>query len=198
MLGRALVTASCVLAIFISACGGVLFGSVPSPSPVTVDLVRKALDNSTMQNGHFNVTGTLTGPDLNHYHISGDGVLQKSPTTALEVNLTIPVNTQGGTGQLREIVIGGRVYTQLGSGKWTSTPETSDSSPTTPTKYVGEELIGSTMTWHASSSSADGVTFDIFVRETDGYIVFMLWTDPKTAFSMNFDTYNKSAVITAP
>lgn len=197
MLGRSLLTASCVLAVLISACGGVLFGEVPSPSPVTADSVAKAVDNSTMRNGHFRVTGTITAPDSNHYPVTGDGVLQRSPTTAVEMNLTVPINNRGGTAQLAEIVIGGKVYTRVGSGKWSSAPEKSTFSPTTPTKYVGEELIGATMTWHASSSE-NGVNFDIFVRETDGYIVFMLWTDSSSSFSMNFDTYNTSTVVAAP
>ena len=37
-----------------------------------------------------------------------------------------------------------------------------------------------------------------WVRETDGYIVYIQFTDPASALTMNFDTYNKSAAITAP
>ncbi len=53
------------------------------------------------------------------------------------------------------------------------------------------------MTWHASTAEK-GSTYDIWVRETDGYIVFIQFTDPASALTMNFDTYNKSPVITAP
>ena len=97
----------------------------------------------------------------------------------------------------QEVVIGGRTYTRTGNGKWTSVPDTSTISPTAPTTYVGEEVIGGTMTWHASTAE-NGSTYDIWVRETDGYIVYLQFTDPKSALTMHFDTYNQSPLITVP
>jgi hypothetical protein len=196
MFGRVLVTASFGLLTLTTACSGAFFANVPSPSPVTAETVRAAVDNSTMNNGHFRATGTI-GIQGNHYPITGDGVLQKSPSTALSLNLTVESNTRAGNLTVQEVVIGGRIYTRAGSGKWTSAPENSTLSPTAPTTYVGEEPIGGTMTWHASTTDK-GSTYDIWVRETDGYIVYIQFTDSASALSMNFDTYNKSPVITAP
>ena len=193
MVQRALVTAALFVLGLTTACGGAIFGDVPSPSPVTAATVRAAVDNSTMENAHFRATGTL-GRQGSHYPITGDGVLQKSPTTALSLNLTVQGNTNI---TVHEVVIGGRTYTRTGSGKWTSVPDTSTISPTAPTTYVGEEAIAGTMTWHARTAE-NGLTYDIWVRETDGYIVYIQFTDPASALTMNFDTYNKSPVITAP
>jgi len=193
MLRRALVPAALGLLAVTTACGGALFGNVPSPSPVTAATVRAAVDNSSMENAHFRATGTL-GRQGSHYPITGDGVLQKSPAFALSLNLTVRGNTNI---TVREVVIGGRTYTRTGSGKWTSVPDTSTISPTAPTTYVGEEVIAGTMTWHASTAE-NGITYDIWVRETDGYIVYIQFSDPASALTMNFDTYNKSPVITAP
>jgi hypothetical protein len=179
-----------------TACGGAFFASVPSPSPVTAETVRAAVDNSNMQNAHFQVTGTL-GIQGNHYPISGDGVLERSPTTALLLNLTVKTNTRAGNITVQEIDIGGTVYTRVGNAKWTSAPETSTSSPTAPTTYVGEENIAGTMTWHAQSAQ-NGTTYDIWVRETDGYIVFLQYTTTASVFTMHFDTYNESPLITVP
>ncbi len=53
------------------------------------------------------------------------------------------------------------------------------------------------MTWHASTAE-NGSTYDIWVRETDGYIVYIQFTDPNSALTMNFDTYNQSPLITVP
>ena len=196
MVRRALVPVAFGVLCLTSACGGAFFANVPSPSPVTAATVRDALDNSTMQNAHFRITGTL-GIQGNHYPITGDGVLQKSPSFALSLNMTVQTNTRAGNLVVQEIVIGGRVYARTGSGKWTSTPDSSTISPTAPTTYVGEESIGGTMTWHASTAEK-GSTYDIWVRETDGYIVYIQFTDPASALTMNFDIYNKSPVITAP
>jgi len=179
-----------------SACGGAFFADVPSPSPVTAASVRAAVDNSSMQNAHFRVTGTL-GIQGNHFPITGDGVLERSPTTALSLNLTVQSNTRAGNLTVQEVDIGGTLYTRVGNGKWTSAPDTSTSSPTTPTTYVGEEDIAGTMTWHARSAE-NGTSYDIWVRETDGYIVFLQYTTAASVFTMHFDTYNESALITVP
>ncbi len=196
MLRRAPVTAALGLLALTTACGGAIFGNVPSPSPVTAATVRAAVDNSDMLNAHFRATGTL-GIQGSHYPITGDGVLEKSPTTALSLNLTVQTNTRAGNLTVQEIVIGGRTYSRTGNGKWTSVPDTSTISPIAPTKYVGEELIAGTITWHASTAE-NGNTYDIWVRETDGYIVYIQFTDSKSALTMNFDTYNQSALITVP
>ena len=181
--------------MLVSGCGGALFGSVPSPSPVTVDSVRAAVDNSSMNNAHFRVTGKVWIQG-NDYPVTGDGVLQKSPTSALKMDLTVQGDS-GATLVIHEVVVGGKDYTRVGNGKWTSTPETSNSSPTTPTKYLGEETIGGTLTWHAQSSES-GTTYDIWVRETDGYIVYLQYAASSSVFTMSFDTYNTSPAITAP
>jgi len=196
MFRRTLVTAALGLLAVTTACSGGIFGDVPSPSPVTAASVRAAVDNSSMDNAHFRVTGTL-GIQGGHYPVTGDGVLEKNPTTALSLNLTVKTNTRAGTVTVQEIEIGGMIYTRTGNGQWTSAPETSTFSPVAPTTYVGEEDIGGTTTWHARSADK-GSTYDIWVRETDGYIVYLSFTDSKSMLTMNFDTYNQSALITVP
>jgi hypothetical protein len=196
MLRRALVTVALGLLALTTACSGGIFGSVPSPSPVTAASVRAAVDNSTMDNAHFRVTGTL-GIQGNHFPVTGDGVLEKNPTTALSLNLAVKTNTRAGTITVQEVEIGGMIYTRTGNGQWTSAPETSTFSPTAPTTYVGEEDIAGTTTWHARSADK-GTSYDIWVRETDGYIVYLSFIDTKSSLSMNFDTYNQSALITVP
>jgi len=193
---RTFMTGTLAVLAVTSACGGAFFADVPSPSPVTAASVRAAVDNSSMQNAHFRVTGTL-GIQGNHFPITGDGVLERSPTTALSLNLTVQSNTRAGNLTVQEVDIGGTLYTRVGNGKWTSAPDTSTSSPTTPTTYVGEEDIAGTMTWHARSAE-NGTSYDIWVRETDGYIVFLQYTTAASVFTMHFDTYNESALITVP
>jgi len=196
MVRRALTTASFGLLVLTTSCSGGLFGDVPSPSPVTAASVRSALDNSGMKNAHFRVTGTL-GIQGNHFPVTGDGVLEKSPTTALSLNLTVKTNTRAGNLTVQEVDIGGTVYTRVGNGQWSSAPDTSTSSPVVPTTYVGEESIAGTVTWHAQAAQ-NGTTYDMWVRETDGYIVYLSYTDTKSALNMSFDTYNESPLITVP
>src|ERR1700756_309668 len=106
MVRRALTTASFGLLALTTACSGGLFGDVPSPSPGTAASVRSALDNSGMKNAHFRVTGPL-GIQGNHFPVTGDGVLEKSPTTALSLNLTVKTNTRAGNLTVQEVDIGG-------------------------------------------------------------------------------------------
>ena len=195
MVRRCVVIAAFTVIATTSACGGALFGSVPSPTPVTADSVRSAVDNSTMKNAHFRVTGTFN-VNAQHLSVSGDGVLQKSPASAIEMTLTVDGAPGGRTLVIQEISVGGRDYSRVGSGKWTSTPE-SATSPTVPDTYVGEETIAGTLTWHARSS-ASGKTYDIWVRESDGYIAYLQFTDPSSVLTMNFDSYNQSPAVTAP
>src|SRR2546428_6531976 len=166
MVRRALAAASFGLMALTNACSGGIFGEVPSPSPVTAASVRSAVNNSTMQNAHFRVTGTL-GIQGNHFPVTGDGVLEKLPATALSLNLTVKTNTRAGNLSVQEVDIGGMVYTRVGNGQWTSVPETSTFTPTAPTTYVGEEDIGG-----ASASDArapeKGSTHHIWVREARG------------------------------
>ena len=196
MVRRALAVGAFGLLASTAACSGGLFPDAPSPSPVTAASVRAAVDNSTMLNAHFRVTGTL-GIQGNHFPVSGDGVLEKSPTTALSLNLIVKTNTRAGNITVQEVVIGGTTYTRTGNGQWTSAPETSTFSPVAPTTYVGEEDIAGTTTWHARSAD-NGSTYDIWVRETDGYIVFLSFIDTKSSLTMTFDTYNESPLITVP
>ncbi|HET7467340.1 MAG TPA: hypothetical protein VFL29_11785 [Candidatus Dormibacteraeota bacterium] len=179
-----------------TACGGALFGNVPSPSPVTAESVRAAVDNSTMKNAHFRVTGKfiVQGQSLS---VTGDGVLQKSPASAIEMTLTVQPTGGGRTLVVQEISVAGRDYSRVNSGKWTSAPESTNSSPTTPDTYVGEETIAGTVTWHARSTNS-GKTYDIWVRESDGYIAYLQFTDASSVLTMTFDTYNQSPPITAP
>ena len=191
----ALVAAACGLLALSTACGGVLFGSVPSPSPVTAASIRDAVDNSTMKNAHFRVTGKFIVQGQ-YVSVNGDGILQKSPASAIEMTLTVEA-ASGRTLVVEEISANGRDYSRVNSGKWSSSPETNGSSPTTPDTYVGEETIAGTVTWHARSTNA-GKTYDIWVRESDGYIAYLQVTDPSSVLTMTFDTYNQSPLVTAP
>src|SRR5438552_17753653 len=95
MVRRALAAASFGLMALTTACNGGIFGEVPSPSPVTAASVRSAVNNSTMQNAHSRVTGTL-GKQGNHFAVTGDGALEKPPAAALSLNLTVKTNSLAG------------------------------------------------------------------------------------------------------
>lgn len=196
MLARVLVIASCAAAVSTTACGGVLFGSVPSPSPVTAQTITAAVDNSTMKNAHFRVTGKFIVQGQ-YLGVTGDGILQKSPASAIEMTLTVQAVAGGRSLVVQEVSVNGRDYSRVNSGKWSSSPETNSSSPTEPDTYVGEETIAGTVTWHARSTNG-GKTYDIWVRESDGYIAYLQFTDPSSVLTMTFDTYNQSPPVTAP
>jgi hypothetical protein len=93
------------------------------------------------------------------------------------------------------VTVGGKDYTRIGSGGWSSKPTTS--SATTPTSYVGEEIMGGVSVWHARSTAVHS-TYDMWIRESDGYIVQLALSGTSGDYTMNFDSYNKSPLIPTP
>ena len=59
---------------------------------------------------------------------------------------------------------------------------------------MGEETLAGNTVWHARSNAA-GNTDDIWVRESDGQIVQLAFSGASGNFTMTFDSYNKSPVI---
>lgn len=193
--GRILATAGLVLALAAVACGSPAAANpVPASLPVTATSVRSAFDNSTMQNAHFKLHGTLIVKGT-YFPVTGDGVLQLVPREALSMNFRIQTYSSMGILKFQEVTIGGRVYSRTGTGRWTSKPETS--SMLNLTSYVGEEIIGGAGVWHAQGTEK-GSTTDVWIRESDGYIVRLSVKSKSGTLILEFDTYNKSRVITKP
>jgi hypothetical protein len=195
MVRRTLVIAALGATLMVSGCSAVASSSDPTPTPVTAAKVRAAVNNSTLQNAHFVVQGRFQ-VGVNHDPITGDGTLQRTPKEAFALNLDVQTSSTGHL-LIHEVSIGGRDYSRVGNGKWTSKPSTSTASPTAPTTYVGEEFVAGVMTWHARSTDATEI-YDIWVREADGYLVLLTLNQANNFISMSFDGYNNSPVITAP
>jgi hypothetical protein len=193
---QTLATAGALVALASTACGSTSAAdtSGPIPTPVTADSVRLALDNSTMKSAHFKVTGTLIVKG-NYLPVTGDGIVQLRPREAFKINMNVQTYTSLGVLKMQAVTIGGRAYTKLGSGHWTSKPSTS--SPTSITTYVGEETINGTPVWHARSGTKAN-TYDAWIRESDGYMVKISLAQATGNMSMTFDTYNKSPLIVKP
>jgi hypothetical protein len=196
---RILAIAGFVGAFAITACGMPAAGANNSPvvspaGPVTADSVRAAFDNSTMQNGHFRLHGTII-KNRTYFPVTGDGVYQLRPREALLMNLSVQTFSSLGVLRMQEIAIGTRIYVRIGTGKWASKRESA--SATLITTYIGEEIIGTTAVWHAQSLAGRSV-YDIWIREDDGYPVQLSYKSTSGNLTMNFNTYNKSAVINVP
>jgi hypothetical protein len=192
---RALAIAGVLVGLASAACGSPVAGApAPTPGPVTADSVRAALDNSTMDNGHFKLHGTLVHRPT-YYPVTGDGVLELRPREALQLNLNVETFSSLGVVKIREVNIGGTSFTRTGTGHWTSKP--TSSSPINLTSYVGEEIMSGAAVWHARTGAGHNV-YDVWVRESDGYIVQITYADTSGSFTMNFDAYNKSGVIPVP
>jgi hypothetical protein len=184
-----------VLALAISGCD--LLGPSSQPPAVTVDTISAAMDKSDMKSAHFTVVGNVA-KDGARYPVQGDGVLQRFPTSALATNLTLLTYSAAGDIQLQQIQIGGKIYSKLGAGAWTSKPETSTISPLNPTGYAGEDTRAGQAVWHVRSSDATS-SYDMWVRESDAYIVLISYLDSAgNSFNFIMNSYNKSPVVTAP
>jgi hypothetical protein len=192
---RSLALGGAILALTSSSCGSPVAGaSNPTPGPVTAASVRAAFGNSTMDNGHFKLHGQIIHRPT-YYPVTGDGVLELRPREALQMNLSVQTFSSSGTVKIREVNIGGTSYLRVGTGHWTSKP--TSSSPINLTTYVGEEIISGAGVWHARTGAGHNV-YDVWVRESDGYIVQITYADTSGTFTMNFDSYNKSGEIPVP
>jgi hypothetical protein len=192
---RPLAIACAVVALASTSCGSpVAIASKPTPGPVTADSVHAAFGNSTMDNGHFKLHGQIIHRPT-YYPVTGDGVLELRPREALQMNLNVQTFSSKGVVKIREVNIGSTSYTRVGTGHWTSKP--TSSSPINLTIYIGEEIMSGVAVWHARTGTGHNA-FDVWVRESDGYIVQITYADTSGTFTMNFDAYNKSGEIPVP
>jgi hypothetical protein len=192
---RALAILGAAVALGSTSCGSpVAVASNPTPGPVTADSVRMAISNSTMDNAHFKVHGTLI-KSRTYYPYTGDGVLQLRPVEALLMNVNL--QTYGGhvASVIHYVTIGGRLYTRTSTGKWSSTP--TSFSPTAIISYLGEEIMDGKAVWHARSE-AGRATYDLWIRESDAYFVQMKYSGASGTYTVIFDSYNTSREIGVP
>jgi hypothetical protein len=186
------------LALATAGCTSPLGGSHSSgPPPMTATNVNDAMNQSTMKNAHFTAEGFLAS-GANRYAFTGEGDMQQTPVFAMEMNLVIQTYTAYGGVNVKIIDIGGRTYTRFGAGGWTSEADTQSFPSGTPTNYIGAETRAGVPVWHVEEVS-DGNVQDIWVRESDGYIVYMTFTDASgSGFDLLMTSYNASPVIKAP
>ena len=154
---------------------------------------------SDMKDGHFTVKAHLTSGALT-VDLTGDGTMVLKPKYAISLNL------QGSVGQipigLQEVVVDGQNYSRLGSQKWTESPSQSEpgnvgSSAKNP-KLIGEDNLSQGKSWHIQGTDSTGQAFDVWVRESDGYLVKYSGSLSTGSISLDFDKYNTGSTVTAP
>lgn len=69
--------------------------------------------------------------------------------------------------------------------------------PIAITSYVGEEIMSGAAVWHARTAATRS-TYDLWARETDGFIVQISYVGLSGTYTMNFDAYNTSRAIATP
>jgi hypothetical protein len=192
---RALAVVGAFAALATTSCGSPVAGAPPpTPGPVTAASISAAFSNSTMDNAHFRLHGTAVS-NRTYYPVTGDGVLQLRPVEALMQNSYFQTFTSRGALKIQEVTVAGRLYTRTGTGKWTSKPTSLSVSEITV--YVGEEILDGTAVWHARTNTSRS-TYDLWIRESDAYIVQIKFISVSGSVTMDFDTYNKSREILAP
>jgi hypothetical protein len=194
MFRRALAILAFSLALATTGCGHADSSGASSMTGAKVDA---AVNSSGMKSAHFTADGFIASGAAK-YAFTGDGDMQATPVSAMRLNLDLQTYTYLGAVTFHIIDIGRRTYTQIGAGAWTSSPDTTTFPPGTPTDYIGEETRAGVKVWHTETVS-DGHVADEWVRESDGYIVYMTFTDAGgNTFDLLFVSYNDSPVIAAP
>lgn len=147
-----------------------------------------------MKSAHFKLHGTMIKKP-GYYPVTGDGIIQLAPREAFLMNLRVQTYSSLGVLKIQEVSVGGKDYSRVGTGGWSS--KRSTASPTAPTSYVGEEILAGTSVWHARSTALHS-TYDMWIRESDGYILQLVYSGASGNFTMIFDSYNKSPLIPTP
>jgi hypothetical protein len=193
-----------VVVALLAACGT---PGAPAKPPTAQEVLAKPLHASNLKDGHFLAVGKFTSQGVS-VDVNGDGeVVYKSPTAG---RFKFQTTVAGQQVSFEEITINGTDYTftSPGNGKWTSKASTSGLGPESFSgasgfKYIGEENLPQGKSWHASAKDKDGNPFDGWIRESDGYPVKYVLTQPGASASGNtltltFDRYNTGVTISAP
>jgi len=153
-----------------------------------------------MKDGHFTVKAHVTSGALT-VDLTGDGTMVLKPKYGVSFHL------QGSVGQLPialdEITVDGQSYSRLGSQKWSqstsqSEPGNSGSNPKNA-KLAGEDSLSTGKSWHIQATdSTSNQPFDMWVRESDGYLVKYAGSLATGTISLEFDKYNTGATVSAP
>jgi len=166
-----------------------------SGGPPTAPSVANAIQHSSMKNAHFTVHGSLAS-GASRLAATGDGTIQIKPTFALHINFQI--QTTLGTTGLEVIVVDNTEYSRTGTGGWTSQPDLSAASLTTPDKYIGVDTLSGSKAWHVQWQGQPG-TYDDWVRESDGYLMKVTYAAAAgSTYTFTFDSYNTGTIIVAP
>jgi hypothetical protein len=171
--------------------------AAPWTPPTPSEILAKP-GQSTMNDGHFKITGHVTSGAYT-IDVTGDGVMVLKPKYALSMHF------QGSLGQIpfavQEIEINGTSYSRVGSDKWTEAEakgEVGNTSGATGTRLAGDESLAVGKSWHLRAVSSSGQPFDAWVRESDGYLAKYSGTTDTGSISIEFDRYNTNAPVSAP
>lgn len=222
------------LTIVLSGCAALPFGS-PSAQQIYDDALH-----STMQGANFTVSGggsTTLGGLQTFVSFAGNGQIVLAPQ-AYTMHLTIKMSGQSLSGQVTfdQIAVDGKAYARAqeqftglgsaGSDKY----GVGASVPLIPSqianlKTVGQETVDSFKCWHvsgtaialgsaAASGASGGPAEDVWIRESDSYIVRMqvgalpgvglpasgslLGGSGGVTYTLDFGSYNNRVTIAPP
>lgn len=187
----------CGLSILTMIVLGASGCAAPFSPPTAAEILAKPA-NSNMRDGHFKMSGHISSGTFTT-EISGQGVLTLKPHYAMSMQM------QGSLGQLaftaQSIDIDGKSYSRTGSEKWTQSQAKAQpgmTSGTTNAKLIGEENLSVGKTWHVRGTDSSGRPVDIWVRESDGYMVKYSGSTDGASIALEFDQFNTGTTVTAP
>ncbi len=194
MLQARILTAMLGLSVLLTVGAGC---AAPWTPPTPSEILAKP-SHSGMKDGHFKISGHLTSGAYTA-DVTGDGTMILQPTYALSMRV------QGSIGQLpfavQEIDVNGKSYSRVGSAKWTESEaknEPGNPSGATDARVVGEESLAAGKSWHIRATSSSGQPFDVWVRESDGYLAKYAGATDSGSISIEFDRYNTGATVSPP
>jgi hypothetical protein len=132
---------------------------------------------------------------------AGEGVVVFKPKVAIYLSLSL-TSPSALPWIIETLDIDGKSYERVGGEKWTVSATKGAPNPmatdSTDLKIAGEDAIGSDKSWHLTGKRS-GTPFEEWVRESDGYLLKVLWANDRGAhFAFAFDRFNTGATVIAP
>jgi Domain of unknown function (DUF4352) len=176
-----------------------LSGGCAAPwTPPTPSEILAKPSQSSMKDGHFRISGHITSGAYAS-DVSGEGTMVMQPRYAFSMRL------QGSIGQIpfavQQVDVNGKSYSRVGSAKWTKSDarnEPGNPSGARAARLIGEESLSAGKSWRVRAVNSSGQTFDMWVRESDGYLVKYAGTSDTGSISIEFDRYNTGETVSAP
>lgn len=184
------------IAVALAACGS--RAPQARSAPLTAAQILALPSKAPFTDAHLSVEATYTSGKA-RLQLAGDGVLVLRPSTALLLTLRGLSGSSSIAVELRSV--NGRTYQRSGAQAWSEVKNGRIMIPWMGASHA--TLLGVVQTtlgpaWHLQATASDKSTFELWIRQRDGYPLRVSSKTAAETMTMNFDEFNTGATVPVP